>query len=230
MNKVLMVAIGGLLVGGVAYAGYQGLGMGQQYADVLSSDPITVREPIFAQVLSAAPIERSSTSTREVCEDKVVERREAERFGDKDGMVAGAVIGGLVGSQVGGGKGKKLATVAGVVAGGYAGREIDRKHEGGKKVTETVTECKNVSQPSSKVVGYDVQYALDGEVGTMRMDSKPGEQVQLGERDKIVGYNVTWSYKGQTGEVNTTEKPGPKLPINDGVIMVAEMGSGPDRG
>ena len=230
MNKVLTVAVGGILVGGVAFATYQGLGLGQDYADVLSAEPIIVKEPIFATVMSATPIKQTVAGTREVCEDKLVEVREEEKFGNKDGAVAGAVVGGLIGNQVGKGNGRKLATLAGAVAGGLAGRKIDEKHEGGKKVTQTVQECKQVSAPKDSIVGYDVQYALDGEVGTMRMDKKPGEQIQLGERDKTIGYDVSWSFKGQTGTVQTTDKPGAKLPIKDGVIILAESGSGPNKG
>ena len=70
-------------------------------------------------------------------------------------------------------------------------------------------------------MGYDVTYRSEGELGSIRLDRKPGEQVLLGERDKIVGYDVTWRYEGQTGQLVMDEDPGDRLPIENGVIAVA---------
>ena len=70
-------------------------------------------------------------------------------------------------------------------------------------------------------MGYDVQYALDGEVKSLRLGEKPGDTIQLGERDKVIGYDVRWTYEGQSGTVRTVDKPGARLPIKDGVIIVA---------
>jgi uncharacterized protein YcfJ len=219
MNTKLVVAIGVVLAAGAAVGAYKAFG--PEYAEVVSAEPITVKEPIVAEVLAATPIREMVTGTREVCEDRVVERRAPERFGDKDGMVVGAVVGGLLGNQVGGGRGRDVATVAGAVAGGYAGREIDRNHTGGRRYAETVRDCRTVSEPREEVVGYDVQYALAGEVKNLRLDKKPGETIQLGERDTIIGYDVRWTYEGQSGTVRTVEKPGERLPVRDGVIVVA---------
>ncbi|GIX36825.1 MAG: membrane protein [Silanimonas sp.] len=218
-NKTLLIA-GVVLAAGAAVGGYRVFG--PTYADVVSADPIVVKEPILAEVLAATPVRETVAGTREVCEDREVERRAPERFGDKDGMVVGAVVGGLVGNQVGKGRGRDLATVAGAVAGGYAGREIDRRHEGGRRYTETVRDCRVVEDNRERVVGYDVQYAIGGEVKTLRMDKKPGSTVQLGEREVIVGYDVRWTYQGQSGTVRMSEKPGSRLPIKDGVIVQAQ--------
>ena len=73
----------------------------------------------------------------------------------------------------------------------------------------------------------DVTYRSEGELGSVRVESKPGDQVLLGERDKIVGYNVTWRYEGQTGELVMAEDPGDRLPIEDGTIAVAELDTPP---
>lgn len=219
MNSKILIGAGVVLAAGAAIGAY-GV-FGPTYADVVAADPVTVKEPIMANVLAATPIRQTVTGTREVCDDRVVERRAPERFGDKDGMVVGALVGGLVGNQVGGGRGRDLATVAGVVGGGYAGREIDRNHTGGRRYTETVRDCRTVSEPREEVVGFDVRYALDGEVRSIRLDDKPGDTIQLGERDKVIGYDVRWTYKGQSGTVRTVEKPGDRLPIRDGVIVVA---------
>jgi uncharacterized protein YcfJ len=218
MNNKTLIAIGVVLAAGAAVGAYNVFG--PTYADVVSADPVTVKEPIMANVLASTPIKETVTGSRQVCEDRVVERRAPERYGNKDGAVVGALVGGLLGNQVGGGSGRTAATVAGAVAGGYAGREIDRNHTGGKRYTETVQDCRTVSEPREEVVGYDVQYALDGEVKSLRLDQKPGETIQLGERDKIIGYDVRWTYEGQSGTVRTVEKPGDRLPIKDGVIVV----------
>ncbi|GGA74301.1 membrane protein [Arenimonas soli] len=225
MNKTILAVAAGMLVGGGAIAAYQVYAT--PYAEVLSSTPITEKEQIWGEVVASTPITEMRTGERQVCEDRVVEVRQPERFGDKDGMVVGAVVGGLLGNQVGKGDGRKLATVAGAVGGAYAGREIDRRHVGGKKTTEIQQVCQTVTEPREEVIGYDVTYRADGELASMRTDRKPGEQLLLGERDKIVGYNVTWRYEGQTGELVMAEDPGERLPIRDGTIAVAGLDTPP---
>jgi len=225
MNKTVLAVLAGMLAGGGAIAAYQTFAA--PYAEVVSSTPITVKEPIYGEVVSATPITEMRTGSREVCEDREVEKRRPERFGDKDGMVIGAVVGGLVGNQVGGGDGRKLATVAGAVGGAYAGREIDRRHEGGERYTEVERVCETVTEPREEVVGYDVTYRSEGELGSTRVDKKPGEQVLLGERDKIVGYDVAWRYEGQTGQIRLPEDPGDRLPVKDGAIAVAASDTPP---
>jgi uncharacterized protein YcfJ len=220
MNKTILAVIAGALVGGVAIAGYQNFAT--PYADVVSATPITEREPIYGDVLQADAVTQTVTGSREVCQDVAVERRQPERFGNKDGAVIGALVGGLVGSQVGGGDGKKLATVAGAVGGGFAGREIDRRHVGGQRYTTTEKQCHTVTEPRQEVIGYDVRYQRDGQVLTTRVDEKPGAQILLGERDRIVGYEVDWKYKDQTGTVIMDEKPGDRLPMENGTIAIRD--------
>jgi uncharacterized protein YcfJ len=218
MNRTILAVLAGVLVTGGAIAAYQTFST--PYADVVSSTPITEKEAIYGDVISSVAVTEMRTGSRQVCEDQVVEKRRAERFGDKDGAVIGAVVGGLLGNQVGGGNGKKVATVAGVVGGAYAGREIDRRHVGGQKYSEVEQVCRTVTEPREEVIGYDVQYRAEGLVGSKRVDKKPGEQIALGERDRVVGYDVTWSYEGQTGTLMMNEDPGDSLPIKDGVIVV----------
>jgi uncharacterized protein YcfJ len=219
MNKTILAVLAGVLAGGGAIAAYQQLST--PYAEVVSSTPITEKEPIYGDVISSTAVTEMRTGSRQVCEDVVVEKRRPERFGNKDGAVIGAVAGALIGSQVGGGDGKKLATVAGAVGGGLAGREIDRRHVGGEKYTEVEQQCQTVTEPREEVIGYDVQYRSEGEVSTTRVGKKPGAQILLGERDKVVGYDVTWRYEGQTGSLVMDEDPGERLPIKDGAIAVA---------
>ena len=155
-----------------------------------------------------------------------------ERDGNTGGTVAGAVIGGLLGNQVGKGNGKKAATAAGAVAGGLIGNKVDRNHVGGKVVTRTERQChtENASSESSRVTGYNVTYRnADGTTGTMRMGSKPGNRIAMGNTDKVVGYDVTYRFEGQEKTVRMDEKPGDRLPVIDGQVVTrtASVGGNP---
>jgi uncharacterized protein YcfJ len=222
MNKTVIVSAASLFAAGVTFAAYQNGNFGPQYAEVISTNPITVKEDIYGEVVDVDPITKTIAGTREVCEDHQVERRRPERFGNKDGTVVGVVVGGLLGNQIGGGNGKKLATVAGAVGGGFAGREIDRRHVGGQKYITNERVCHNENTSHEKTVGYNVQYrAEDGQLLTQRENKKPGKRLWLGEKDVVVGYDVAWRYKEKTGKLRMDEKPGERLPIQDGVILVA---------
>ncbi len=229
MNKAT-IAIVALLAGGAAIGAYK-TGFGTPYAEVVSATPVTVKEPIYGDVVAVQPVTQLVQGTEQVCTDQVVEKRRAERFGNKDGAVAGAVVGGLIGNQIGGGKGKTAATVAGVVGGAYAGRAIDRRHQGGQTYTETERVCNNQPTSHQQTVGYAVQYRTeDGLVLTRRETATPGERLLLGEKDVIVGYDVAWKYKEQSGVIRMDEKPGERLPMQDGAILVAAKPASPPNG
>jgi uncharacterized protein YcfJ len=95
------------------------------------------------------------------------------------GTVIGGVIGGVVGSQVGRGTGKTLATVGGAAAGGYAGNRIQKHMQDKDTYSATERQCKTVKRVSEKVVGYDVNYRLNGHTATVRMDHRPGERIPV---------------------------------------------------
>ncbi|KAF1687877.1 hypothetical protein B1992_00015 [Pseudoxanthomonas broegbernensis] len=200
---------------------------GLQYADVLKVEPVTEKEKVYATVIGTEPV-RETTQTsvpHEVCEDVVVQERLPEKDGNVGGTVAGAVIGGLLGNQVGGGSGKKAATAAGAVAGGVIGNQVDKRHVGGKVVTRTERQChtENAVSESTRVTGYNVTYRnADGTTGTMRMASKPGTRVAMGNADKVVGYQVTYRYNDQDGTLRLDEKPeSDRLPVVDGKIVTS---------
>lgn len=129
--------------------------------------------PGYATVLDVRPITEVVETPREVCDERMVERRLPERDGEAGGAIAGAVIGGLLGNQVGSGSGRKAATVAGAVAGGIAGKKIDERHEGGKVVADTVRDCQTVVDREEVTVAYEVEYEYDGAVRTTRMPEPP---------------------------------------------------------
>ncbi len=195
----------------------------QQMAEVKAVTEVTASEPVFAEVLTVTPVSERRTVNREVCEDKVVERRRAERFGDKDGAVVGAVVGGLLGNQVGGGSGRRAATVAGVVGGAFAGREIDRRHQGGQRYTDVETVCRDVPEDKDEVVGYTVQLRDEaGEITEVRVDQAPaGPKMEVGSREVVVGYDVQWALGERNGTVQMKEKPGDRIPL-EALLPAAE--------
>lgn len=222
MNKPIVITAAGLLLAGVAFAAYKNSNFGPHYADVTSATPITVKQNVYGDVLAVNAITQATSGTKQVCNNQTVERRKQERYGNKDGAILGVVVGGLVGNQIGGGDGKKLATVAGAVGGGFAGREIDERHVGGQKYTTTERVCHNESTNGTKTVGYDVQYRTeDGQTLSRRESNKPGDRIMLGTENVITGYDVKWRYEEQTGSLIMLENPGDRLPIKDGVILVA---------
>lgn len=148
--------------------------------------------PQFAQVVAVQPITESATTSkpRQVCRDEQV--AVPETYKDKH-QIGGAVVGGLVGAlaghQVGGGKGKTLATVGGAAAGAFAGHEIQKNHqENNATRTETRNVCHTVTDKttSTKTVGYDVTYTLNGQAGHIRMSHNPGVGTGLPVRDGVV--------------------------------------------
>lgn len=209
----------------------------EQYADVLKVKPVTTSQKLYATVIGTEPVrETTTTSTpHEVCEDVVVQERLPERDGNAGGTVAGAVIGGILGNQVGGGSGKKAATVAGAVAGGVIGNQVDKRHVGGQVVNRTERQChtENATSESSRVTGYNVTYRNpDGTTGTMRMDSKPGSRIAMGNTDKVVGYDVTYRFDGQENTIRMDRKPdSDRLPVVDGkVVTQTASAATPDKG
>lgn len=151
--------------------------------------------PQFAQVVAVQPITQTSTSStpRQVCRDEQV--AVPETYKDKHqigGAVAGGLIGALAGHQIGGGKGKTLATVAGAAGGAFAGHEIQKSHqESNATRMETRNVCHTVTdkKSSTKTVGYDVTYTLNGKAGHIRMSHNPGVGTGLPVRDGVVAAN-----------------------------------------
>lgn len=149
-------------------------------------------QPQFAQVVAVQPVTQSVTTSkpRQVCRDEQV--AVPETYKDKHqigGAVVGGLVGALAGNQVGGGKGKTLATVAGAAGGAYAGHEIQKHHqESNQTKTETRNVCHTVTDKttSTKTVGYDVTYTLNGQAGHIRMDRNPGVGTGLPVRNGVV--------------------------------------------
>lgn len=255
-GNTLAVALGALLVGGVATAGFingndqrndaptavdplrqaatSDASAGLAYADVVGVVPVIEREQRYATVIGTDPVrETSTTSTpRQVCEDVAVQERLPERDGNVGGTVAGALIGGLVGNQVGGGNGRKAATAAGAVAGGFIGNRVDRNHVGGQVVNRVDRRCRTVdsTSTSSRTVAWNVTYRNpDGTTGTLQTERKPGDRIALGADDRTVAYDVRYMVDGDIRTVRMAQPPGERIPLIDGqvVTQVASIDSVP---
>ncbi|SDS41433.1 Uncharacterized conserved protein YcfJ, contains glycine zipper 2TM domain [Halopseudomonas litoralis] len=168
MNKSML---SGIIIGAVvataggAIAGYSAL-----------SD----KTPTHAQVINVVEIKENERIPREVCEQVTVTRQKPVKDQHQVlGSVAGAVIGGVLGNQVGGGTGKKIATVAGAAAGGYAGNKTQERIQSGSTYTTTEQRCETVYDNKENLVGYQVEYSIGDETGTVRMDRHPGEKIPL---------------------------------------------------
>ena len=245
-GNTLAIALGALLVGGVATAGfinnnnargstnpmavdsaYRGTddgAVGLAYADVVSVEPVIEREERYATVIGADPVRESSSTTtpQQVCADVAVQERMPERDGNVGGTVAGALIGGQVGNQVGGGNGRKAATAAGAVAGGFIGNRVDRNHVGGQVVSRVDRRCRTVNSTStsSRTVAWNVTYRnADGTTGTLQTERKPGERIALGSDDRTVAYDVRYMLDGDIRTVRMAHPPGQRVPLLDGEVV-----------
>jgi uncharacterized protein YcfJ len=172
MNKSLVV---GAVLGGASvlslggYAGYRAMS-----------------GPAYADVVSVEPVKQAVTTPKEECRtEQVTRRKDVKDEHQIVGTVIGGVVGGVVGHQVGEGRGKDLATVAGAVGGGYAGNRVQKHMQDNDTYTTQERRCKTVNVASEKVIAYDVKYLLDGHVGKVRMESKPGDRLPV-KNGKVV--------------------------------------------
>lgn len=153
-----------VVTAGASYAGYEMLNKGPQ----------------FAQVTNVTEVTKTVKTPRQECHNETVTHRAAVKDENRiAGSVIGAVLGGVIGKQVGGGNGKKIATVAGVAGGAYAGNQIQKGMQERDTYTTTERRCKTVHDSRQDVIGYDVNYTLNGTAGKVRMDHDPGTQIPV---------------------------------------------------
>jgi uncharacterized protein YcfJ len=165
MNKSIITAAG--IVCAVAAAGF-------------ASSQFAKKSPTFAQVVAVTPVNETTTQPVQECEDVVVHVR--RRVQDRDrigGTIVGGVIGGAVGHSLVGGRAQGLATVAGAVAGGYAGNQVQKSMQDNDTYATTKQRCQTVMKAVERVIGYEVKYLLDGQLGAVRMDHDPGAAIPV---------------------------------------------------
>ncbi|HET6604999.1 MAG TPA: glycine zipper 2TM domain-containing protein [Xanthomonadaceae bacterium] len=173
------LAIAGLSVGGSAIAeheydgrgGFRDAGAYYDYAEVLSVDPVIdyIREP----------------ATRRECWEEPVYYRRGGYYRDRDrtpGLV-GAIVGGVIGNQFGSGRGRDAATVYGAALGYSAARDAqrDRYYYGGRpyRTYETRCDVRRDYRPDERVVGYEVTYDYNGQIGRVRTSHHPGDTIRV---------------------------------------------------
>lgn len=163
--------IKGLLIGGTA-------------AVVLTGGAVTgyqaMTKPAFADVLSAKEVTETIRTPREECADVAVQKRAPVQDQNRiAGTAIGVVAGGLLGSTIGSGSGKTVATVAGAAAGGYAGNKVQQNMQNSDVTTTSERRCKTVYDTTTKRLGYDVTYRLNGKEEMARMAYNPGTKIPV---------------------------------------------------
>lgn len=140
----------------------------------------SLMKPTSAEVLAVKEVKESVKTPHEECADVQVSRQAPVKDENRiAGTVIGGVLGGVLGHQVGSGRGNTVATVAGAAAGGYAGNKVQENLQKKDQVTSIERRCKTVHTTSTKVVGYDVTYRLNGKEDVVRMDHNPGKEIPV---------------------------------------------------
>lgn len=160
-----------------------GAAAGLQTASVqpaLAQSAALAPAPQFAQVIDVDPVTRTTSTPKQQCHDEqVVHRKEVKDEHRVTGTVIGGALGGVLGNRIGKGSGRDVATVAGAIAGGYAGNRIQKNMQEGDTYTTTERRCTTVNTASKKTIGYDVTYRWNGDVNTVRMNSRPGDRLPV---------------------------------------------------
>jgi uncharacterized protein YcfJ len=132
-----------------------------------------------AKVISATPIYETVRipSSREVCWDEEVTYRQRR---SPTSTLIGGVIGGAISHQFGGGHGKDAMTVAGALIGASIANDSARR-KSGSRYTQVEKRCRTTQEyfDEERITGYRVQYDYNGQVYNTRMDSQPGEYLDL---------------------------------------------------
>ena len=112
--------------------------------------------PEFAEVLAVTPVTESVKTPREECKDVAVTRKQPVKDQHKiTGSVLGAVVGGI------------------------AGNKVQGHMQENDTYQTTERRCNTVTDVSERTAGYDVQYRLGDESGTVRMDYDPGSVIPV---------------------------------------------------
>jgi len=136
----------------------------------------------WARVLDAQPVyQQVRIPEREnVCWDEQVYRKVPERRSAAPAIL-GAILGGVIGHQVGDGRGRDIATVAGAALGAsVATQEQYRRYpERYYSTTEQRCETRTSWRHEDRVVAWDVDYEIYGEVHQARLREQPGDRIRV---------------------------------------------------
>ncbi len=167
VNKSILV---GTLLGAVAVTA----------TGTMASYSLLNKSPEYAEVVKVQPVTETISIPRQQCRQVAITHKTPEKDPNQvTGSVIGAVVGGVLGNQVGGGNGKKLATLAGAAAGVFTGNKVQQNLQANNTYTTTEQRCTTVTDTEEKVIGYDVEYQLEDQVATVRMEQHPGERIPV---------------------------------------------------
>jgi uncharacterized protein YcfJ len=216
-SNTLAIALGALLVGGVATAGFlnsrdaaPGPGMAAaaftdpsgeplpmdgavpasgrlEYAEVVGVEPVLEREQLYATVIGTDPVRESNTTSTP--QQVCEDVVVAERMPERDGNVGGTVAGALIGGLVGNQVGGGDGRKVATVGGAVAGGYI------GNRVDR-------------RHVGGQVVNRTDRRCRTVNSASTSS---------RTVAWNVTYrNPDGTTGTMRTESKPGSRIGLGEG--------------
>ena len=126
----------------------------------------------YARVVESQPVYASG---REECwnpRTQSYEERRDVRHGLGAGTAAGAVAGGVLGNQVEHGEG----AVAGAILGGIVGHQLERRERNQDALD--YNNCRVADNDA--LAGYDVRYRYRGREYVARMESDPGDSLEVG--------------------------------------------------
>ena len=131
---------------------------------------VTQTQPIYRTVEIHHP--------KRVCEERQVVKRQPDSAAP---TIVGAIVGGVLGNTVGRHSSNRgVATAAGAVVGGVIGNSVGEKN--GTDVIHHETVCYQSGtevEYQSVIDGYQVNYTLNGQDYSIRMDRDPGAQVPV---------------------------------------------------
>ena len=145
-----------------------------------------------ARVLSSNPVFETGYSQQQVC-DQVQNngyghqvnqpQQQAGIGGVGMGTIIGGVAGALLGNQVGGGNGKVAATAIGAVVGSQVGQNMQGQGSspgyGNGNGGNNQPSCRYINQPVQNIVGYDVEFELNGGIFRKRLPFQPGQYLNV---------------------------------------------------
>ena len=147
-----------------------------------------------ARVLSSNPVFETGYSQQQVCDQvqsggyghqgyqQPQQQQQAGIGGVGMGTIIGGVAGALLGNQVGGGNGKVAATAIGAVVGSQVGQNMQGQGSSpgsGYGNGGVQPQCRYINQPIQNIVGYDVEFELNGGIFRKRLPFQPGQYLNV---------------------------------------------------
>ena len=146
----------------------------------------------FARVINSQPIYETVEidDGREVCRNEQVRipqyaQQYEARPRSETASVFGAIIGGVIGNQFGHGRGRAAATVAGVALGSAIANDSQRqdryrgRYERSIVSTERVCSYEPRVRTERQLVGYNVRYDYNGQIGETTTRNQPGSTIRV---------------------------------------------------